>query len=189
MSDERKLVKLVNSNTWKPSNQGDTLEGIFDRSVKTKFRDKISLAHVILIETPKGPDEKKVFGADLDKVMCLIDKGTFVKIIYKGSKNLGDYRNLRLFDVLIDEKDIERLELNEDNYEKYETVTPDNPVQDVDDPESQNTIDYILDQIGAKATAEQIVEYAKNDLDLTGEDLSRVKIQAVKMRSWTYAKP
>jgi hypothetical protein len=171
------FVKLVNSDTWKPKAKGDSLEGVFDRTEKSKYQNKVSLAHIIKVETSKGTEEKKVFGATLDKVLCLVDQGTFVKIIYTGIKNLGGYKNLRLFDVLIRKDDIKRLELDEDNYIEYDSSQSNKTLKDADDPEAEETIRWIREnEVGNNATDEQIIAYAENWEDLTEEDVSRIKI-------------
>lgn len=183
---ERKLVRLKPNDVWKPSEKGEILEGIYKRSEVSKFPNgKESIGYVIDTEKTGTPreDEIKVYGKALDKVMTLIKGETFVRIVYNGSKPLGDYRKLRLFDVLVDEEDAPK-----GCYEYLDgkdTPNEDNHVlSDQDDPEARNTIDLILKELGNNSKPEDVVAFAidnQEDWELSDEDVTRIKVQAAKM--------
>jgi len=169
---ERNWVKLKPNDVWKPNKKGESLEGKFIRTEESIFQNKKSIGYVI--NTGKTgnqeDDEVKVYGAALKKLMKLIEPETYVKIVYQGSKNLGGYKNLKLYDVLVDESDAP-----EGCYDPIDDM--DNQgVMGNEDPEAEETIKMIKNEIGGNATDEEIIKYANEWEDLSEEDVSRIKI-------------
>ena len=175
---ERTWVKLRTNDIWKPATKGDYLEGVFTRIEKSEFKGKESLGYVI---TQEGTEEEtKIYGAALKKLMALIEPGTFVRIIYQGSKNLGGYKNLKLYDVLVDESDAP-----EGCYDQLEEGSDEsNGLLANDDPESRNEIELIKNIIGENATCKEILKYAddhKEEMELGEEELKRLAEQCGRM--------
>lgn len=99
MQEEDFEFKSVEPGTWTPEKEGDSLFGVYLSEEPKK--DNVGARY--FIENKNGIH--MVWGsAILDERMKLIQKGTPIKIVFKGQTKSKNGRDLNLFDVQVGKK-------------------------------------------------------------------------------------
>lgn len=85
---------------WAPEMDGETIEG---QVIKRKEADpEQELSSMYFLRLDNGED-RMVWGSyDLDMKMKKISDGAMVRIIYKGKKDIGKGKTLKIFKVMLD---------------------------------------------------------------------------------------
>lgn len=167
MNQEAEWEKVeADNDIWNAENIGATIQGIYklkEENVGNWNKNRYTL----LVEDEEGREkEMYVYGTTgLDDLFKNVPIGFEVKIIFKDE---------------IPQKPPKKA------FKVFEMFKRPVGVQLKDDPEARVTIDIIRKEVGANATAEEIVKFAEDnqeDLDLEDNDITRIKAQlALEMK-------
>jgi hypothetical protein len=174
---EQDWVELIPENqVWKPEEIGAEIIGIY-----VKKEEKVGAYEKTryTLETKEG-DRQVYATTDIQQKMAMADLGDCIKIILKKTIPQKAPRSpFKMFQVFHKPgKAVNKAEGNDKAEGQASNMA------DEDDPEARETINLILKELQGKPTAGRVVNYAlkvKKDWELTDEDITRIKVQAVKM--------
>ena len=99
------------SSFWKPLQEGDSLEGYYKSRATNQGTRQNSTIHTF--KTPTG--EVSVWGsATLDRYLSSIPFGTKTKIVYQGKTTTAKGTTLKLWEVYIDNEDVDNFAVSSD---------------------------------------------------------------------------
>ena len=93
MTEEKKEYEEIKPNEWKPTQDGESIEGVYITKI---LSNETSNRYYL-----EDAGNRVMFWGStvLDERMALINTGSYVRITYKGLKELDKGRMLKLFKV------------------------------------------------------------------------------------------
>jgi hypothetical protein len=188
---EQKIwVKIPKKNgTWKGVNAGDELIGTYLKKLPDSFRGAPKTKYCFASDHPNAVDGKIIVYGTEGINNQLEDEliGCKMKIMFKGTQPTADpkKRPFKIYDIEVfmapsHPKFMEYTEAANDNEEPKSPGKAE--LADADDREAQNTIEnyediYKSNNHGNEPKAQDIINMAETDPDLSDVELSRIKVQ------------
>jgi hypothetical protein len=179
---------------WKPETPGDTLIGKYIKKCPSSFMGRKNWEYLFESSHPEAVKGEISFYGTMGLNNALDDKliGYDVKIVYEGEKKGLDPKKkpFKLFkvkglfapsDPLYKEYTEYDEKIKNDNDEVKPPASSDNSSSSLktnDDPEAMNMVDFYKGELkrnNKEETADNVINLANNDEELTSEHLTRLK--------------
>jgi hypothetical protein len=95
--------KIENNKVWTPKKEGDFIEGVLiSKEPSEKYPD--NFVYNLEVKDENGEIiEKKVYGSSiLNNIMDVVNLGSYIKIVYIGTKPSKKGADTKVFEVYID---------------------------------------------------------------------------------------